>query len=168
MTPSFYNCRFAKQCKICKNYSITVMLHFHFVIHYAETSQSTKPAMRSINFNPITFFFLNPTYRLPLTCSRPGSHCEGNQTLVLEPHVHWALDYKTWEYIYSSPPLIRTAFLSNNSVKFWKGVLWGEGASHVFMTLAAKKLCPFKRGVLSRECPLKEGELHTQIHTIDL
>ncbi len=42
-------------------------------------------------------------------------------------------------------------------------VLWYDGTSYAFPELAAKNLCPFYRGVLSRECPLREGPMYNDI-----
>ncbi len=36
----------------------------------------------------------------------------------------------------------------------------GRGRIHAFSVLTAENLCPFHRGVLSRECPLREGPLY--------
>ncbi len=41
--------------------------------------------------------------------------------------------------------------------------LWWEKALHTIIVLAAKNLRPFYRGVLSRECPLREAPLYTHV-----
>ncbi len=59
--------------------------------------------------------------------------------------------------------VIGTPPLRNKPDLIKRSVLWREGASHAFTLFAAKYLCPFWRGVLYSECPLKEGPLKTSI-----
>ena len=63
--------------------------------------------------------------------------------------------------LHSSPPLIGTPLLPNNSVLIREVSLAAREHHMHSRHLLAKNLCPFQRGVLTRECPLREGPLYT-------
>ncbi len=70
--------------------------------------------------------------------------------------------------MYSSPPLIRTPLLSNNSVLIRERCP-DEGKHYMHsqvLLLIAKSVVSFYRGALSEEGPLKEGLLYLNVYMI--
>ncbi len=62
-------------------------------------------------------------------------------------------------YMYSSPPLIRTPLLPQNSVLI-REVSFAEREHHMHSQYLLSKICVLYRGVSFLKCPLREGPLY--------
>ncbi len=68
-----------------------------------------------------------------------------------------------WQLIIQLSPSNKDTPMAKQLCPYQRGGLRWEGVLLTFMVLAGKNLCSFWKGVLPRECPLRQGPLYVDI-----